>query len=232
MKHVFFWGMVFLFSLQFIACGSDDGDHDPLAEDEGPTVPTLLVPSNNKRCTDTTLMFRWSTATDPNGDSVSYELQLADNSSFTAPEKYSSTTNSESLTVEKGKVYHWRVRGNDGKGEYSDYFNTFQFVTEGGAGGNHTPFAPSLVKPVVDTMVQGGSVLLGWSASDVDPEDELVFDIYFDTVNPPNEKVASDQLEKHLERTVSPASVYFWKVVAKDNHGAEATSAIWKFKTE
>ena len=83
------------------------------------------------------------------------------------------------------------------------------------------------------TTVQGATVTLEWTASDVDVSDTLIFDVYFDTVNPPIEKVTENQSETSLKVVdLSLTTDYYWKVVVKDDKGGETIGQVWNFKTD
>ena len=228
MKKIFLISIVFISNL-FISCsGGSDSD---LPENSAPSVPVLSEPTNNKLCIDNKQVFKWNSSVDPDGDNVKYELQLAKDNSFTSSLNYTSTTNSRNITMEKGRVYYWRVRAKDDHAKYSDYSQIFKITTEGISGENHSPIAPTVVKPVNNTTVDETEVTLEWTAGDVDLGDVLTFDIYFGTVNPPTEKISSDLNKQNLKVELSPGTWYYWKVISKDNHGAMTESSVWKFRT-
>lgn len=47
----------------------------------------------------------------------------------------------------------------------------------------------------------------------------LFFDVYFGTVNPPTTTICKNQNIKTIEVELSDSSGYYWKVVVKDNNG-------------
>jgi Tol biopolymer transport system component len=97
--------------------------------------------------------------------------------------------------------------------------------------GNHAPNAPSNPSPVHLATGVSTNVTLTWQCSDTDG-DTIKYDIYLDTLSNPSLAVSN-----HLETSYQPSinlrndKAYYWKVVAKDEHGAEAASAIWRFTT-
>ncbi len=95
---------------------------------------------------------------------------------------------------------------------------------------NTGPLTPTLPSPATGSTDKPTYLLLKWTASD--PEgDPITFDVYFGTEqNPPLLVSGIDEME------VDPGfldyeTVYYWKVVAKDNHGLEAVSPLWTFTT-
>lgn len=226
-----------ILSLVISACGGGGGTDSPPDPpppvNKAPNKPVQTAPTNNLLCTDNTVQFQWNSASDPDGDSVSYELQIATNNSF-SENLQSSTISSTSatITLEKGVAYYWRIRAKDSKGATSDYSSTFSFYTEGEGVSNHLPFSPSIVSPELNAVVQTESVDLSWTASDVDTEDTLTFDVYFGTDIPPTEKIATDISETTLNQSLEASKTYYWKVVVKDDNGGITIGQIWGFKTD
>ncbi len=97
---------------------------------------------------------------------------------------------------------------------------------------NRPPNAPSNPSPANGSTDQPINTALSFSGEDPDPADTVTFDIYFGkSSNPP--LVA----ENHPETTYNPGTLdchtfYYWKVVAKDNHGDSSLSPTWSFITE
>ncbi len=86
-----------------------------------PPTPSLLIPVNNAGQSDTTPTFTWSTVTDAEGDAVTYEIQVDNNSDFSSPVVLSPTasglsaaTYTPTTTLTAGTTYFWRVRSSDG----------------------------------------------------------------------------------------------------------------------
>ncbi|MBI3194329.1 MAG: hypothetical protein HYZ34_07685 [Ignavibacteriae bacterium] len=56
--------------------------------------------------------------------------------------------------------------------------------------------------------------------------------MYFGTDNPPATKVSSGQTGTSLTRSgLSDNTTYYWKVVAKDNHGGSTSGQVWRYTT-
>lgn len=230
-KYIF----IAIVSLLIIACGggSDTPDPTPPApQNKAPNTPVQSEPTNNKLCIDNTVVFSWNASTDPDGDNVSYELQIATNNTF-SENLQSKTSNSTSIsvTLEKGIAYYWRIKAKDGKNASSSYSSVFNFYTEGEGVSNHLPFSPEIVAPEINAVVQTESVDLKWTASDVD-NDDLTFDVYFGTDNPPTEKVSENINETTVNRTLEASKTYYWKVVVKDDKGGITIGQVWGFKTD
>lgn len=215
--------------------GGDDSIPTPIPEPENrvPAKPTLVDPVNNLLCVDNVVSFNWNTASDPDGNTVSYLLEIAENNIFSPiSHSFSISTTSKAVSLEKGVAYYWRVKTKDSKNATSDYSSVYQFYTEGEGVINHLPFTPSLLTPALNEGVQDATVTLEWSGSDVDTNDTLSYDVYFGTNNPPATKLAENQFETTLEVTLNTATKYYWNIVVKDGKGGQTIGPIWTFKTD
>lgn len=224
-----------IISLVFISCGGGSDDSEPtppVAENAAPTVPTLVGPTDNKLCLDSNVSFQWNKATDPNGDAITYQIQVAKDNAFAQIEKtFDGADNLASIALVKNTAYYWRVKATDSKGLASTFSTTFKFYTSGDAVINHLPFAPDLTAPVINAALTTTTATLKWTASDVDTADILFYDVYFGTANPPTAKLKENQSANTLDVTLEPAKQYYWRVVVKDNKGGETIGQVWKFKT-
>ena len=98
---------------------------------------------------------------------------------------------------------------------------------------NTAPTVPSSPVPEDNAIEQDVELQLEWTASDVDRNDELSFDVLLCTGNQTNcEMVAMDITEDTLNVSdLKHNTVYFWQVIAKDK-AVEVFSNIWSFKTK
>ena len=224
-----------IIGLVIVACGGSDGGGDPPPppENRPPSTPTLVSPTNNKLCIDNALVFEWNASTDPDGDPVKYQLQIATDNQFTqiAHDFNNLTSTSKSVSLDKGIAYYWKVKAKDDKNAESDFSPTYQFYTEGEGVSNHLPFAPVLVAPSLDATISESSVTLEWTANDVD-NDALTYDVYFGTDNPPTVVLSPDQSETTISKDLVASTNYYWKIVVKDNNGGQTIGQTWNFKTD
>lgn len=204
---------------------------NPETENNVPTTPRLLYPTDKLLCTDTQLNLQWSVATDQDNDIITYDLEVATDVDFTqVVHEISGTAITQSLTFERGVVYYWRVAATDGLNS-SDYSSVFRFYTEGDASQNHLPSGPELVKPLMGAVVNSGIVTLEWVANDVDTTDNLTYDVYFGNSENPIEKVGDNTSSTSMTVNINTSENYYWKVVVKDNNGGETIGQIWSFVT-
>jgi len=226
-----------LFIISLIACGGGGGDNPPseppVEINKAPSTPIQSAPTNNQLCIDNVVTFQWNAATDPEGDAITYELQIATNNTFSENlQSRTSSSTSTSVSLEKGIAYYWRIRSDDARNNSSSFSSTYSFYTEGDGESNHLPFSPAIVSPSLNATVQEATITFEWTASDVDTNDTLTFDIYVDTVNPPTSKVSENQTETILSVDLTASQSYYWKVVVKDNKGGTTIGQVWNFKTD
>jgi|GEM_PF-6524152 len=98
---------------------------------------------------------------------------------------------------------------------------------------NRPPCAPYNPIPQDSSTDIDIAVDLGWDAFDPDEGDTLTYDIYFDEDNPnPTTLLESDWTYQNLSLPLLDYNTnYYWRVVARDNHGLTNTSEIWTFST-
>jgi hypothetical protein len=132
------------------------------------------------------------------------------------------TTNAYTFTATEGGEYFWYVTTKDANGMVSTS-PTWSFFL------NNPPSVPKLKTPAANAV--GFSVVgaLTWSVTD--PEgDPMTYDVYLGTTNTPG-LVKSAVADSTYSPALLPTTTYFWKVVAKDSHGASSTSVVGTFTT-
>ena len=98
---------------------------------------------------------------------------------------------------------------------------------------NHPPNIPSNPSPQDNASNVNIDVTLSWNCSDEDVGDILTYDIYFGTNStPPKVKTNHTNTSYKPETlTLQYGKVYYWRIVAKDSHGATTIGPIWHFET-
>lgn len=227
--------ILLVFGLTLSSCGGGGGESEIIEPDvnTAPTVPSQIFPLDNTICTDNNVIFEWNSSTDAEGNVLSYRIEISENNLF-SPITSSETSFSESklISLEKGKAYFWRIKAVDSRNAESDFSPVMQFVTEGEGVSNHIPFAPTLVAPVLNSEIDGTNTVLIWSASDVDG-DPLTYDVYLDTNENPTTLISENQSETSYNTTALSASTkYYFKIVVKDDKGANSIGQVWSFSTK
>ena len=125
-------------------------------------------------------------------------------------------------------TYHWQVLAKRDSGD--TYGPIWTFTTM--APVNQAPYIPSSPTPEDGATDISVDTELNWQGGDPDAADVVTYDVYLDQDNPPLNKVVEDH-----PLTLCPASglaydtTYYWKIVGRDNHGAETEGPIWNFTT-
>ena len=94
---------------------------------------------------------------------------------------------------------------------------------------NHPPIVPQQPNPADGTVNQDLGERLEWYCYDEDG-DPITYDFYIGTSSPP---VLVDTLDTYMynHERFEYEMTYYWKVVAKDDHGHVISSPVWSFTT-
>ena len=141
--------LIFLIVLVFGCKKSDDANPtvEPEISNTAPTIPLKTYPTNGLLCTENPLEFKWNSASDKEGDEISYELELASDAGFNnIIERVTINETRKTLVLEKGIEITWRVRAKDNKNEFSPFSPIWKFYTEGDGVINYVPFKLLLVR--------------------------------------------------------------------------------------
>ena len=226
---------LFIASFSFILFSCSGGGDSPAptpAVNTAPTVPVLVAPTNSKLCVDNLVNFQWNVSVDAENDAISYQIQVARDTQFSQiVNTIDGSAISQNILLDKGLAYYWRVKATDSKNLSSNFSATYSFYTAGVAVVNYLPFSPVLVQPALNTVLNSTTATLKWSASDVDVNDILVYDVYFGTTNPPTAIISANRTTNTIDVPVIASTQYFWKIVVKDGKGGETIGQIWKFNT-
>jgi hypothetical protein len=116
----------------------------------------------------------------------------------------------------------WAV-DTEGNGNTSASFN-FSIVT-------HPPYVPSDPRPPDGATNVSLSPALSWTGGDPDAGDTVTYDVYFGTCDSPPKVQSNGTAPSYGPGTLSPATTYFWQVIAWDDHHAAAGGPVWSFAT-
>ena len=189
-----------------------------------PTQPTNPTPSDGATGISTTPTLSWK-ASDPDGDTLSYDIYFGTDSNPTLAKSNLTTNTYSPGKLESDTTYYWKVVAKDVKGGVSSS-PVWSFKT-----GNNPPAQPSNPSPTNGATGISLNPTLSWVANDPDG-DILSYDIYFGTEsNPPllESNLATNTYNPGL---LNPLTTYYWKIVVKDGKGEETEGPIWSFETE
>jgi len=72
---------------------------------------------------------------------------------------------------------------------------------------------------------------LAWSGGDPDSPDTVTYDVYFGTSSTPSVVSMDQSSAVHDPGTLADNTLYYWRIVARDNHGLETEGPVWSFDT-
>jgi hypothetical protein len=193
---------------------------------EPPYTPSSPSPTNGSADVSATTDLGW-TGSDPNGDTVTYDVYFG---TINPPPKVISNqsgTSYDTGTMYAGTVYYWKIVSWDTYGA-SATGPLWHFTTH-----NDPPNIPG--SPTPATGANGVSIhaQLSWTGGDPNPGDSITYDVYFGTATPPVTKVSVNQSDTSYDPgTLNYNNQYYWRIIAWDNHGASTVGSIWNFVTE
>ena len=213
--------MLILFAV-FMTINSCEKKEEP---NLAPEAPQLSSPANQAKDVNLNVTLSWKTATDPNGDAVSYNVYLGTEANPVNVIISGLKVTTYQPTLMANTTYYWKVVANDDSGG-SKESTVWSFSTL-----NNAPSEVTLNIPNDGATDIALDTILTWQAS-TDPDgDDITYDIYLGTEDPPVTKVSADQTSTTFQTTLGSNTIYYWKVVAKDNHGGVTESIVWHFET-
>ena len=227
-----------LILILFIACekndvGNNDGDN---SENSFPEANSYITPPNNQTCTGNLISpiqiqvnFEWEDFYDAEDDYLTYTFSIINQASSTEVVNETLTATNISVILDKGVTYSWNVVGTDSDGA-STSGPFWQFQTPFDSVSNYAPFPATLLSPINGESLS--SAVLSWEGNDPDPgeTDQLKYDVYLGTTNPPI-LVSANTTEQSHSQALTPG-IYFWKIVSKDPNGNSSISQIRQFEIE
>lgn len=219
--------IIVFISLLFTACKKDSP--------KPPSAAVLAFPLQNSLCTTgvsitpttSRVEFKWQTADNTN----TYELRVT-NVLTDITQTVSTQSTSAELTIEKGTPFSWLVITRNTEVQETASSTTWQFFNAGSQI-THAPFPAQVIAPLSGaSMVRdiNGEIVLEWSGADVD-NDIVGYEIFLDTVSPPQVLVASPAASvSSIKINTTANTVYYWKVITKDAEENSSDSGIYSFR--
>jgi uncharacterized protein (TIGR02145 family) len=194
-----------------------------------PIKPELLLPKENLNTKEKEIKLVWSKNKLEN---VEYSVFLGKTKKLTDVNIIKTGLKETSFTatkLEEGVTYFWKIQVSPAAYSQPVSSEIFSFSS-----GNQLPTVPVLTYPRDGMMLAPTSLNLLWDRStDLDKE-KIVYDIYLD-----DDKTFSDErnIEKNFDGKkityvdLNYNTVYYWKVIARDEQGAEISSKVCHFTT-
>jgi hypothetical protein len=249
MKNSIFNLILFIGILLLTACGGGDGGGEggttttntggntnsgnPTTETPTPKAVSLVFPEHNTECnegsnvTQTTsdVNFQWNLAQDTD----SYEVHVVN---LNNDEELVQTTTNDNMdmTILRGTPYSWHVVSKANGTNSTASSSIFNFYNAGAAIDNHAPFPANLVEPKMGATMDNGILVLVWTGGDID-QDILGYEVYFDMINPPENKIIETS-ESSTSVTTEANTIYYWQIITKDSQGNSSASGVFEFRTK
>ncbi|MEW5767285.1 MAG: Ig-like domain-containing protein [bacterium] len=181
------------------------------------SFPRPITPTHLSSTSDSTPVFEWTEVTEGLSAPVTYTLQVDDNNSFSSPEIFTTTSTSYThTTVMSEGIYYWRVRGEDGSGNNTNWSETVQFKVD-----TTTPSGPALIAPANGGTTNAYPTFRWSDAADTSGVTyTLQIDLGDSALTTPEIEVTN---YSDTSYTASSALVvgktYYWRVRAQDGAG-------------
>ena len=192
-----------------------------------PTPLHSLVPEENASGVSVSPVFGWKGGDDPEGSDILYRILLGTDPNQLRPAGTTFNTKTYHYTLNNlrgSQKYYWKVEASDKNGGGSESA-VQSFITEEVI----PPPRLTLLYPREISTYVGLETELAWSYSTATPH---TYDVYLDVTNPPRRIAQNLSNTRYAVENLAPDTQYYWQVVAKDNHGTEKASAVWKFRTK
>ena len=195
-------------------------------ENNPPYEPSNPYPANESINVSINITLNW-TGGDPDGDPVTYDVYFGTTSPPPKIVSNQTTNNYDPQTMNYSTTYYWKIIAWDNQSASTEG-PIWTFTTEQQP--NQPPYEPSNPYPANESINVSINITLNWTGGDPDG-DPVTYDVYFgENVTPP--LVSSNQSETFYETdTLNPNTIYYWLIIAWDNHGASTTGLLWSFTT-
>ena len=193
-----------------------------------PNTPINPNPVNHAIDIDVDADLSWTGGDPDPGDTVTYDIYLGTSSSPPKIVTGQSGTTFDPGTMGASTKYYWQIVAWDNHGA-STSGPVWDFTTS--ALPNSPPNTPSNPNPTNHATGVDVNADLGWTCSDPDVGDTLIYDVYFGTTSTPPNVATGQSSTTYDPGTITAGTKYYWQIVAWDNHGASTSGPVWDFTT-
>ncbi len=193
-----------------------------------PPAPALDAPPDAAADQDTVVILRWRSVE----GALSYELQVSTDSLFATVLYDAAAIADTSRAVDSladGTTYFWRVRAKNEAG-FGEFSSVWRFTTASSSSVVPALATPSLVTPPDGAGDQSTTVTVRWSAVDGATSYELQVstEAAFATLVFGDAAIADTSQEVS---GLAAATIYYWRVRAKNGSESGDWSSVWSFTT-
>jgi hypothetical protein len=189
-----------------------------------PNVPSLPIPNNHELLCPHNQNISWTGGDPDPGDTVTYDVYYGTSN---PPPKIATDHPFENYTLPANKFaltkYYWKIVARD-MYAFTTAGPIWDFTTR-----NEQPNLPNTPIPINGSTGNPISIDLSWSCSDNNASDTLQYDIYFGKTSTPPVVKVNNSSTTYLITGLDYDETYYWRILAKDNHGATTLGPVWSF---
>lgn len=193
-----------------------------------PYAPSNPFPVNKSTNVPIITNLVW-TGGDPDNDTVTYNVYFGTNQTPPQVATKITTTLYNPGNMNFSTTYYWRIVAWDNHSQ-STPGPLWEFTTTIKA--NHPPNVPNNPNPGNETKAVSLHTNLSWKGGDPD-NDTVFYDLYFGQNTTPSKKAGNLTNTTYTSLgTLSYNTIYYWRIIATDNHSASTNGPLWMFTTE
>lgn len=224
--------IIFILAVATMALGCSKDDNNEGGGTNNPDAAVLSSPANNTECltgtsvsaTQSAVTFTWAAA----DGAEKYFVYVKDLDAQGAFVQYpANTATSLDITLKKGTPYSWYVSAKKSTSTVNS--ETWKFYNAGDPVTSHAPFPADAVSPVMSSTVNGPTITLQWTGSDID-NDIAEYNVYMDGNTNPTTILNTVTAQQLTAVPVTSGGTYYWKVVTVDTAGNQTASPVYQFK--
>ena len=192
-----------------------------------PNTPDNPSPANGSTNVSALAVLNWIGG-DPDGDPVTYDVYFG---VMSPPDKVvanQSATMYNPGVMNYTTLYYWMIIAWDNQNT-SATGPQWEFTT--GVKPNTPPNTPSTPSPANTATNVLLNATLSWTGGDLDG-DLVTYDVYFGTTSSPLKVISNQSALSYAPGPLTYNTIYYWKIVAWDNHSASTKGPLWHFTTK
>ena len=202
--------------------GAEPLDNNP------PYPPSNPDPANESVNISVSTNLSWEGG-DPDLNNVTYDVYFGTNSSPLIVASNLTNTTYNPGPLDYKQLYYWKIIATDNQSATTEG-DLWHFTTM--VQPNNPPNMPANETPANESIGVAVDVTLFWVGGDPDEGDAVTYDVFFGNTSDP-EIISSNQSATNftVPETLANDTMYYWRIVAWDDHNASTVGNLWHFTT-